>query len=136
MRRTRRSRKCGHEPPFLGKLPVASVRAVIHVPLTQLTAGTIVWAHVPYVESEGYKTRPAVVLDRDGRDIELLALTSSLRRFDMPDRYVELSELEPTGLDRPCGIRMTPSVVVDRIDILSIAGHLSERDAEAVGLLV
>src|SRR5436309_3562480 len=44
---------------------------------SRLRPGVVVWAHVPYVEQEGWKTRPAVVVSVDGRNVSLFPGSSA-----------------------------------------------------------
>lgn len=102
---------------------VVPMSVVRRIPRTQLTPGTVVWAHVPFADGTGEKSRPAVVLSRQGRDIELLPATTSMRRHDYPHKYVEIEDLESAGLNRATGVSLRP-VVVDIIEIISITGSL------------
>lgn len=91
------------------------------------------WAHVPFADDDGEKTRPAVVVGLRGRDVTLLPATTSTTRRRFGSRYVEIDDLAAAGLNRPTGIRTTP-VVVDVIEILNIVGSLAPSDANrAVG---
>jgi len=101
-------------------IPMSIVR---RIPRTQLTPGTVVWAHVPFADGTGEKSRPAVVLSRQGRDIELLPATTSMRRHRYPDQYVEIQDLESAGLGRATGVCLRP-VVVDILEIIPITGSL------------
>lgn len=101
--------------------------AVVHpVPLSRLTPGTVVWAHVDFREIDGWKTRPCVVVERRGREVVLLPGTTSERRHDLRD-HVELDDLAGAGLPKNTGVCARP-VVVDRIDLVSISGSLSDAD--------
>jgi len=102
---------------------VLHMNTVQRIPRTQLKPGTVVWAHVPYADGTGEKSRPAVVLSRQGRDIELLPATTSNRRHRFPGRYVEIRDLESAGLNRATGVSLQP-VVADVIEIISITGSL------------
>ena len=44
---------------------------VKQVALTRLVPGAVVWAHIPFEECDQEKTRPAVVVDKSGRDVIL-----------------------------------------------------------------
>jgi hypothetical protein len=97
------------------------------VPLKRLTPGTVVWAHVPYEHGDGEKLRPAVVVERQGRQVRIRRLSSSASRFRY-DFYVDLEDLPSAGLDRPCGIDLRSTMVVDLIELVDISGALSDAD--------
>ena len=101
---------------------------VAPVAMTRLDQGAVVWAHVPYVDGTGEKTRPAVVCSRSGREVVLLPVTITRSRFRHPDRYVEILDLEDAGITRESAVALQ-AVPVDRIDVLDITGHLSPVDA-------
>ena len=98
------------------------------VPRTALVPGAVVWAHVPYDDGDGtaWKTRPAVVVDAAGRDVTLFPLTSSLLGRRRPG-VVEVTHWAEAGLSRPCVV-VRRAVILDRIDILNLVGHLHEDD--------
>jgi hypothetical protein len=101
------------------------------VPKCRLVRGAVVWAHIPFEEGEGEKTRPAVVIERRGRNVVLKPATtsSSWRRY--PHRYVEIQDIGVAGLRRPTAVR-SDQVIVDLIEIVDLVGRLSEEDAVAV----
>lgn len=101
------------------------------VPANQLTLGAVVWAHVPYEDYDGHKTRPAVVVAADRRSAVLLPGSTSGRRLQLPRRYQELTDLASAGLSRPTGIRIQPTVV-DRLELVDLCGDLSDADIEAL----
>jgi hypothetical protein len=88
----------------------------------------VVWAHVPFEDVDGEKTRPAVVVRRQGRQVELLPGTTSHTRWVHVGRYVEIEDLAEAGLTRSTGVRRS-SVVVDLIEVIEIVGALSDDDA-------
>ena len=104
------------------------------VPRRALVPGAVVWAHIPFNGSAAprsgsseWKTRPAVVIAANGREVTLLPITGSLAgraRFDA----VELRHWDVAGLTRPCAVLRRP-VTLDRIDIVDLAGHLHDDDA-------
>jgi len=118
----RKNRRNGTVTPSRDRkvVPMSIVR---RIPRTQLTPGTVVWAHVPFADGTGEKSRPAVVLSRQGRDVELLPATTSMRRHRYPGQYVEIEDLESAGLNRATGVSLRP-VIVDIIEIISITGSL------------
>ena len=111
---------------------VATMSVVRPVPLNQLHPGTVVWAHVPFADGSGEKSRPAVVRSTKGRNIELLPATTSPRRLDHP-AYRPIEDLEAAGLTRKSSVRPEP-VWVDRIELINITGHLGAGDAGRLGL--
>ena len=110
-------------------VPMSVVRPV---PLTRLTPGTVVWAHVPYADGTGEKSRPAVVVTTRGRDIELLPATTSSLRHGQPG-FVSLTDLHAAGLERRSSVRLE-SVTVDRIEIINITGQVAPLDAARIGI--
>jgi hypothetical protein len=86
---------------------------------------------VPYAEVDDEKTRPAVVKCVVGRQVIILPGFSAASRFRFPTKYVELRDLDAAGLYRPTGVRRK-EVTVDRIEIIDVAGHLSDFDMAAV----
>jgi hypothetical protein len=105
---------------------MATVR---RVPRTQLVRGAVVWAHVPYEEDNGEKSRPAVVVELRGRDLTLLPATTSRSRHLFTGRYIEVHDLAAAGLSRATAIRTTP-VTVDIIEVINIIGALSGTDVQ------
>jgi hypothetical protein len=112
-----------------GSMPNLAV--VKRVPRTQPVPGTVVWAHVPYEKGHGEKARPAVVVKLSGRDLTILPGTTSERRWELTDKYVEVRDRTATGLTRPTGIRNT-SVTVDLIEVMSVVSRLGEVDTRSI----
>lgn len=98
------------------------------VPLGRLTLGTVVWAHVDFVDEPLYKSRPVVVQARRGRTITVLPATTSECRHGLRD-HVEILDLNAAGLHRPTGVRIRP-ITIDRIELISICGELSDDDLD------
>ena len=96
------------------------------VPMKRLEPGTVVWAHIPFADRNCEKTRPALVVRRDGRDVTLRPITSSSGRFGLRD-HTEVIDLSEAGLTRRSAV-VGREVTVDRIEIISICGELSEAD--------
>lgn len=115
------------------KRKVVPMSIVKPVPLSRLRPGTVVWAHIPFADGAGEKSRPAVVIATESRDITLLPGTTSTRRFDLRNSYLEVADLDTAGLTRPTGINRHP-VTVDKIEIISICGELAGDDAEGLGI--
>jgi hypothetical protein len=109
--------------------PVPSIMKVKPVALNQLLPGRVVWAHVPFVDGGGEKTRPAVVVSANRNDVTLLPASSSTTRYGHPSKYLELHHPVAAGLVRATGLRLT-TVTVPRIEILSIGGELAAEDLE------
>jgi hypothetical protein len=110
---------------------VVNLSNVRLIPRTRLTPGTVIWAHVPFEDTEGEKTRPAVVIDLRGRDVVILPGTTAPARKTLGPRYVEVTDLDAAGLYRPTGIRQS-EVVIDLIEIIDIVGTLSDPDASRI----
>jgi hypothetical protein len=111
---------------------VVPLSIVKPVPLNRLTTGTVVWAHIPFADGTGQKSRPAVVAKTKGRDITVLPGTTSNKRFRFETGYQEVGDLESAGLHRPTGINRI-AITVDRSEIISICGRLAEEDATDLG---
>jgi hypothetical protein len=90
-----------------------------------------VWAHVPYEDGQGEKLRPAVVVERCGRDLTILPATTSASRWRYPNSSVEVRDLAAAGLTKPTGIKVR-SVTVDIIEVVDIVGRLGEADRNSV----
>lgn len=118
-RRRRRGDESGAGSPI-------NLTGVSPVPLGRLEPGVVVWAHVPFADMTAEKSRPAVVVCRRGRDVTLRPITSSTRRFVLRD-HIEVIDLEAAGLGRRSAV-LEREVTVDRIEITSICGELSEAD--------
>ena len=110
---------------------IPNLAVVKPVPANRLKLGSVVWAHVPFEDCDGHKTRPAVVVTTDRRSAVLLPGSTSRRRLDLPQRYQELTDLASAGLARPTGIRLQPTVV-DRVDLVDLCGELSDDDVDAL----
>jgi hypothetical protein len=109
----------------------ARLAIVQPVALNRLQPGVVVWAHIPFAECDEEKTRPAVVVARNGRNIDLLPISTSPARFRWVRGSVEVTELEAAGLTRACGIQQR-KVTIDSIEIINIIGQLAEPDHLAV----
>jgi len=99
--------------------------------MNRLRPGVVVWAHVTFADGTGEKTRPAVVVGTRGREVVVHPVTSSSRRHGFPQRYVELEDLAAAGVTRPCAVSVI-EVVIDRIEVISVVGALSDVDGSAV----
>ena len=99
------------------------------VALNRLRLGAVVWAHIPFAERAGEKIRPAVVLSASTHQVSVLPMTTSMRRFRIPELYVEVKDLGAAGLTRSTGIGSYP-VVVDRIEVVDLVGTLAAPDLE------
>lgn len=101
------------------------------VPANQLTFGTVVWAHIPFAECSGHKTRPAVVVAADRHHVVVLPGFTGAKRLHYPDRYLEITDLGDAGLSRPTGLRREV-VRLERVELLNICGALSDDDADSL----
>jgi len=126
-------RKHNTQSTYDSKRKVVPMSIVRPVPLSRLLPGTVVWAHIPFADGTGEKSRPAVVIATESRDITLLPGTTSTRRFDLRNSYSEVIDLDAAGLNRPTGISRRP-VTVDKIEIIMICGELAGDDAEGLGI--
>lgn len=97
-----------------------------------LSVGTVLWTPVPYVECDGWKTRPAVVLDHDAFDVEVWPITTSPWRHRWSG-YVELIEWEVAGLTEPSSVQRRV-VTVERREVIDVVGELSELDRARLDL--
>lgn len=107
---------------------------VVHpVARSGLSRGTVVWARIPFVGAPAEsKARPAVVASVNGRNVEVLPITSSTKdSVRQSSLYVLLDDWVAAGLTRPCLVTRRP-VVVDIIDLTTVAGSLSDADAARV----
>lgn len=114
-----------------GRVQPPRLSVVKPVPRSRLTTGAVVWAHVPYRDGTGEKTRPAVVVSTTSHEVVILPVTTSPNRLRHPDWYVEVQDLDRAGILHPSAVALQP-VVVDRIDLINITGELSPADAERV----
>jgi hypothetical protein len=107
--------------------PCSAPRSLGPVARSLLLPGAVVWVHVPFDDGMRWKTRPAVVLAVDHREVHLLPGYSSPSRWRFAWQYLELTGLEGTGLLRATGFRRRP-ITIDQIEIVSIAGRLRAHD--------
>lgn len=111
---------------------VAELRRVRPVPRSRLNRGTVVWARIPFADEAGSKTRPCVVTRVEGRDVHVLPVTSSTKdSVRQSPLYVVLEDWEAAGLSRPCLVTKR-EVVIDIIDVATVAGDLTAADAGRV----
>jgi hypothetical protein len=115
--------------------PSAAPASLGPVARNRLLPGAVVWAHVPFADGVRWKTRPAVVLAVDHRQVRLVPGYSSPSRWRFAWQYLELTELEGTGLLRPTGFRRRP-IEVDQLEITGIAGRLRAHDWGRIRSLV
>lgn len=98
---------------------------------SRLVPGVVVWARVPFVDTNDWKTRPAVVKTVQGRLVSLAPGSSSASRWRFPDEFIEVTNLADSGLRRPTGFRRR-DVTVDIVDVVDIVGSLADADLEAL----
>jgi hypothetical protein len=101
------------------------------VPINAFREGVVVWADIPFADGTGSKGRPAVVVDASGSAVTLLPVTSSPSRRHFPRLYVELSDWDEAGLNRPCAVQQR-LVRVDRSSVSEILGKLDPYDHSVV----
>jgi hypothetical protein len=99
------------------------------VPRGHLVPGAVLWVRAWYFDQDVYKIRPAIVCGVEGRLVSVRPCTTA------PTRHwygaVDLEDYGAAGLGRPTCIR--PRVVtIDLLDIVGIAGCLSDDDAARV----
>lgn len=104
-----------------------ALRQVRRPPGRRLRRGTVVWADVPFADTDGWKLRPALVTGRTGETVRLHPISSALSRLGR-EGYLELDDLDAAGLDRPCGVNLLREVEVPFTDVVDIAGELSGGD--------
>jgi hypothetical protein len=98
---------------------------------TALTPGTVVWAHIPFEETDGSKLRPAVVSHLSGRDVTVYPATTTDKRHRYHRQYRELGDLGSAGLRRATGVELA-AITIDVIDVVGVAGALGPDDRAAV----
>jgi hypothetical protein len=116
-----------------GKYHVSAQRLCAAKPVakSRLGPGVVVWARVPFVDIEGWKTRPAVVKTVQGRLVSLAPGSSSASRWRFPNEFIEVTNLADSGLRRPTGFRRR-DVTVDVVEVVDIVGSLADPDLEAL----
>lgn len=110
-----------------------SAKALRAVAAARLTRGDVVMARVDFDDGEGWKTRPAVVMAVDRRDLLLRPITSSARRFT--HLGVEILDLAPAGLTKASGVQARTVVVDRKVDVVAVLGQLSADDLAEVDAL-
>ena len=104
-----------------------SIRTVRPVPARRLQRGTIVWAHGPFADTDDWKLRPGLVTGADRSTLRLHPISSALSRLGRPG-YLEITDLDAAGLDRPSGMNLLREVELARIEVVHLAGALSAVD--------
>ena len=89
----------------------------------------------PYIDLPVEKRRPALVVSRPEMEAEhgwvwLAMITSAAGALKRGDAAI--AELAPTGLTRPCRVRASKLVTLDRARVLRRAGALSPADRLSV----
>jgi hypothetical protein len=113
-----------HQAPLLSG-PIARNR---------LRPGLVVWAHIPFVDRAGWKTRPTIVVSVNREKVCVLPAYSTPSRWRFASRYVELRDLDQCRLPRRTGVRLRP-IMIDAIEIVSVAGELNPDDWDRISLL-
>ena len=100
---------------------VRALRSAKGVAASNLHAGVIVLARIPYTDRDESKVRPAAVVDADRRHVQLRPITSS---DDMTRRRGGGIEIVRNG--RRCWVLDT-TVVVELIDVIALEmDHLDD----------
>ena len=131
MSRAYREHRTEHKDMRVRQVRTPRLTVVKPVPKNRLTPGAVVWAHVPFEDGKGEKTRPAVVVSASSREVVVLPTTTSAKRHRFPASYVELCDLESAGISRPSGVS-SRTVTLDRIELVDIVGYLSDEDFDRV----
>lgn len=105
-----------------------SMRRVQRLPRRRLRRGVVVWAHVPFSDTDDWKLRPGLVIGADAGELRLHPITSAVSRLGR-DGYLEIVDLDAVGLDRPSRANLRRVVEIPLIEAVSIAGELSLADA-------
>jgi hypothetical protein len=98
--------------------------------LRLLTEGAVVLAHVEYSDGEGFKTRPAVVLDASSDVVWVVPITSGPRRAEFG--AYEIDGWAEAGLTVACGAQPKIVPVHRRTGVVKVRGHLNAADWHAV----
>jgi len=112
-------------------VPKPRMALVEVVAMNRLRPGVVVWAHVPYVDGEGEKTRPAIVVSTRGRDVQILPVTTKPSYGPARTEYVAIGDCVAAGLDRSSSVRFRP-ITVDRLEVVMVVGELAPTDRHAV----
>lgn len=99
------------------------------VPWTSLRPGAVVDAWVPYDDGPGYKRRPAVVVEATKSGVILFPITTKVHRVAWRPGYV-LALAREAGLRERRSAVLWRTVVVDRVEVLSLRGRLAGADHE------
>ena len=113
-----------------GVIGTHPIMGITRVALRFLSPGVVVLADVPYVEGEGRKFRPVIVVRVEGDRVVGIACTSSRRANEPTD--IPLNEAAAAGLNRPTKARTGRAVQLDRTSVVQVMGHLGSEDARTV----
>lgn len=90
----------------------------------------VVFAEVPFVENNGSKFRPALVLSLDGEQIKVFKITTKYegKSKAIRSRYFEIIDFAYAGLQRQSWIDTINIIPLRRGVKIRISGRLSSRD--------
>ena len=88
-------------------------------------------AKIYFEGSKKYKYRPILFIYSKGNVIFARKMTSKPPRNSYPGEY-QLKDWKQAGLDKPTVVRMSKYVVVNKNEIKSVVGHLSDEDIENI----
>ena len=88
----------------------------------------IYWVRFEYEDRDGYKVRPALILDKN--IIQVAKITKNLDRTESP--YYIIYDWRAAGLSCPSLIRIDQTVNVQTAELGRYIGHLAERDVTAL----
>ena len=108
-----------------------TLRGAKAIPARQLKPGVVAYAQVPFADGTGWKSRPAVVVSVQGREVVVRPITTRREWKIRSALSVPLRDWEKAGLSRPSEVAPL-SVVLDRMEVTGIVGRLTDADLAAV----
>lgn len=104
----------------------------LEIPLTILEKGTVIEINFPFEEKEGYKKRPAVIIEKNDKIAVVLALKVTSVKKDYC-YAVEISDLKSAGLSKSSWVLTDKELSINiKENNVKVLGHLSENDNEHV----
>lgn len=124
-----RSRRRRNHPARLRNEHPAACRLTVVQPVakTALTPGTVVWAHVPYEETDGGSCAPSSSTSAVAGTSLCSPAPPPRPGTATPGPTGELTDLETAGLPRATGVELAV-VTIDVTDVVSVAGALGRDD--------
>lgn len=86
----------------------------------------VVLLPIPFTDSTSRKVRPAVVIGRNGADLFLVPISSTLANTDFP-----LQEWQAAGLNVPCGIKAQIATLEEGL-VVKIVGSITGTDQQTL----